>query len=232
MSKAIRLTTEILLCFLVLPLTSERGAAQRLDCETRLEFKGAKALGLPALFQVFSEEQKTSVLAEIPDISTMIDVPSGNYSLLGLATMFNPALQCETVDGVLHIFDAGIVSLKGNALNYRFTTFKMPPNVDRFETLLKERLDDEAFSPPQSSKSLTVEMGGGITGDAWKASLREGTYRDVRARNLVLDAARQHVLSSVICFPDPKKIAKDTDVWRFAASHWYWRVTDPTGASQ
>jgi hypothetical protein len=232
MPRALGFTCAVLLCSVILNFDSDRCLAQRTNCETSFDFEGSRELRLSSLFQIFSEKQQTSVLAEIPYESTSIEVPSGTYSLDGLAKMFDPALHCKAVEGVLHVFDDNVISLKGNALNYRFAFFKLPPNVDRFQNLLRERLVDEAFAPPKNGKSVIQELGSGISANADSFPLQEQTYRDVQTRNLVFAVASKYILSSVICFPNPKIGSTDLDVWKFAASHWYWGVIDGLGTAQ
>ena len=226
MPNALRNPITIVVCSLVLLLTINRCYAQQLNCGSEVAFKGAKQLSILTLFKSFSEEQKVSILAEIRyDDSTRIDVEPGDYSLEGLAKRFDDALRCEVVNGTLHVFDDRVVTLKGDVLGYKFSTFKMPPNVDRFRIVLTERLTKEAFSAPTSEKTLVQQLGGGLAFNAEQFPLQDEVFRDVEARKLIYTVAGQHILSSVICFPGPEKGFTDRDTWKFAASHWFWDVS-------
>lgn len=149
-----------------------------------------------------------------------------------MSKKFDPALHCVAIGGVLHIFDDSVLSLSGNALNYRFAFFRMPSNFERFQTTLQERLAHEAFARPQGSKTLIQSLGGGITGNADAYPLQAETIRDVQARTLILSVASKYILSSVVCFPKPKTESTDRDVWKSAAAHWYWTIKDKTRVVQ
>lgn len=224
MPRKFSLICAALLCSALFDLGSVRVLAQRINCETSFEFKGAKQVQLSSLLETIAEQQATSVVAEISFGNPSVDVPSGYYTVPALVKRFSPTLHCETVQGVLHIFDQSIVSSKGNALNYQFAFFKMPPNVDKFRTMLTQRLGKEAFSETHDNRSVIQELGGGRSWNADQFPLQEQSYRDIPARDLVLSVASKYVLSSIICFPDTEKISSDHDVWKFAADHWYWAV--------
>lgn len=207
-------------------------SAQRTNCETGIAFKGEAGLTLTTLLQRFSQEQDTSVLAEISDEPKTIDVLQGTYSLAELSRKFGPALHCESVGKVLHVFDDSVLSAGENALNYQFASFRIPSNLEEFQTILEERLTHEAFAPAHENKTLIQSLGGGITGNADAYPLQTETVRNVQARTLIISVASRYTLSSVICFPKPKTESKYLDTWKTAAAHWYWKMSGKTVVAQ
>lgn len=225
MPNPLRHNAAVFLCAVVLVVSSKHCAARPNACEANFAFQGSKGLKMVTLLQDFSNEQKVSVLAEILDGDPgNIEVPAGKYSLNSLVKMLNPALHCETVDGVLHLFDDRVVALQGNVLSHRFAAFRMPSNVDRFRNLLTGRLEKEAFAPLPKGRFVVQELGGGVSANADEFPLQIRVYRHIDARALIYAAAREHVLSSIIRFPRSDKGFTALEAWRFAASHWDWEV--------
>lgn len=225
MRVALRFTCAILFS-MMFGIGSGHCLAQQANCETDLYFKGSAEIKLPSLIQVFAQEHGTSVLAEVPYDLRGVPIPPGSYSFDRLVKSFDPALHCEAVEGVLHVFEDSALSNTANALNYRFAFFEMPPNVDRFRIVLKERLVKEAFAPSKNDKTVIQESGGGTSWDADRYPLQEKTYRNVKARDLLFAVARKYPLSSVVCFPARSKTSTDLETWKFAAAHWDWVVSE------
>jgi hypothetical protein len=231
MAKMLRFFGAFVLCLISVGIAPNLGLAQGADCHTNFNFEpSSQEPDLLSLFRIFSKEQKTSLLVEIPYEATSMKLAPGRYSLNELTRMFVPALQCEVVKGIVHIFDERALSLPGNALNYRFAFFKTPSNVDGFRTLLKGRLTKEAFAPSKSGKNVIQELGGGTSWSANQFPLPESTYQDIQARDLIFGVATRYILSSVICFPSPQERTTDLDVWKFAADHWYWSMNQEKAA--
>lgn len=226
MRKLIRHTIEALFWVAIVGLGLGSCSAQRPKCGTEFSFKESKSAKLPSLIREFSEERGTSVLAEINDDSKQIDVPAGDYTLQELLQRFDLSLRCESVNEVLHIFDENVLASAGNALNYRFAFFEIPPNIERFQITLKERLMNEAFAHPQPGKTVIQSLGGGMTGNSVAYPLEEASIRDVQARTLLFTVASKYTMASIICFPKERTRLTDPAVWKFATTHWSWTLND------
>lgn len=167
------------------------------------------------LLSLSAKQLNASLVAELKYNDSPALISSGSISFQDLLFVIDPALTCSVIEGVLYVADPDVTKHRSNALNYLFTVFNMPQNIDQFRLSFRARLREEPWEKADSRNLMRSGIGGGVAADSDQFPLKDETLRKVTARAILLRAASEQHLITILQLPveEDKSDSKSNWMW-------------------
>jgi len=192
-------------------------------CSSAVTTTSSKPQEISDVLTTLAKDLQLSILAEV-HATKPVNLPDGAMLLRDVLHQFDPSLRCEEVGKTLHIYEPSVLNIPGNSLNYIFSYFAMPADVDHLRLMLQARLRDEPFNGDDKHKVLMKEGSGYVATDGARYPLQKEVFKNKTGRELLLRAGSEQVFVTLLQFPPELPRVTPKQIWEYASRHWIWSL--------